>query len=381
MRMQEVVEYQWPYFSRLIGSPEFLEESAVRTKALQRRREIKSADTLLRLAFIYGFCGCSLRQTAVYAETGELASLSDVAILKRLRSSREWLGFLVASKLAERAATSLPKRGLRLRIIDASTVNRPGTHGTDLRLHVGINLQTLAMDHIEITDSSGGESFRRFQFSPNDLVIADRGYAHPAAIVGVATSQAFFLVRINWQNVPLHALDGSRLDVLSALRNLAEAEAGEFQVVLRAGKNATTGIPCRLIGIRKTEVAAEASRQKCLRESGKKDHTVDPRTLESAGFTYVLTNVPAETLSARETLELYRFRWQIELVFKRLKSILNLDVLPTKDPDLTQTYLLTKLLGALLIEDMTERYLSFSPWGYRVEGPIPFHLAVASNPA
>lgn len=374
----ELVEHQWPYLVRLIGSSEFLEESATRMKALQRRREIKNADTLLRLALIYAFCGCSLRQTAVYAELGDVASLSDVAVLKRLRGARDWIGYLVASKLAERTAAQLPKCALRLRLIDASTVNRPGTRGTDLRLHVGLDLQTLSMDHIEITDVSTGESFRRFEYAPNDLVIADRGYAHAAAIVELAQSPAFFLVRINWQNLPLYDPNGSRLDVLATLRSLPEAEAGEFPVVVRDGSKQ---IPCRLIGIRKTEAASEVARAKCVRESKKKGHHVDPRTLESAGFTYVLTNVPAETLSAREALELYRFRWQIELVFKRLKSIMNLDVLPTKDPTLTQTYLLTKLLGALLIEDMTERYLSFSPWGYRIEGPIPFHLAAASNPA
>ena len=175
---------------------------------------------------IYAFCGCSLRQTAVYAELGDVASLSDVAILKRLRSARDWLGYLVASKLAERTAAQLPKRALRLRLIDASTVNRPGTHGTDLRLHVGLDLQSVSMDHIEITDSSAGESFRRFEYAPNDLVIADRGYAHAAAIIELAESPAFFLVRINWQNLPLHEPDGSRLDVLSTLRTLPEAEAG-----------------------------------------------------------------------------------------------------------------------------------------------------------
>lgn len=374
----ELIEHQWPYLLKMLGSRDYLEQTASQMGALRRRRGVKDAETLLRLALIYGFCGCSLRQTAVYADLGEIASLSNVAVYQRMRSAKEWLGYLVASKIAERASASLPKCELRLRLFDASTVNRPGTHGTDLRLHVGVDLRTLSMDHIEITDSSGGESFKRFEYAPNDLVIGDRGYAHAAGIAKLASSPAFFLVRINWQNLPLYDAAGSRLDVLEMLRGLPEAEAGEFPVVLHHGE---VRIPCRLVGLRKTEAAAQATRDKAIREARKKGRRVDPRTLEAAGFTYVLTNVPAEVLSPCDVLELYRFRWQIELVFKRLKSILDLDNIPTKDPDTTQAILFAKLLGALLIEDMTQRYLSFSPWGYRLEGPLTFDLAAPSNPA
>jgi Transposase DDE domain len=374
----ELVEHQWPYLLKMLGDEKFLQESARQMGALQRRRGIKDAGTLLRLAMIYAFCGCSLRQTAVYADLGEIASLSNVALLKRIRSAKGWLGYLVAAKLAERAATSLPKKRLRLRLLDASTVNRPGTHGTDLRLHVGVDLRTVSMDHIEITDASGGETLRRFDFSPNDLVIADRGYAHAAGIDSLVQASAQFIVRINWQNLPLYDANDGRLEVLEMLRHLPEADAGEFAVVVHHGERS---IPCRLIGVRKTEAAAQNSRHKITVEATKNRRRLDPRTLESAGFTFVLTNASPEVLSASEVLELYRFRWQIELVFKRLKSILDLDQIPTKDPKTTEALLLTKLLGALLVEDITERYISFSPWGYRFEGPLAFDLAAPQNPS
>lgn len=377
MKAIEIIECQWPYFSRLIGSPKFIEESATRMGAIQRRRGIKNADTLLRLAFIYGFCGCSLRQTAAYMEASGLAAISDVAVLKRLRQAGDWIGFLLASKLAERASASLPTKELRLRIVDASTVNRPGTHGTDFRLHLGLNLDRLWIDHVEITDSSGGETLKRFEFTAGDLVIADRGYGHAAQLVEVASANAIFLVRINWQNIPLETPDGERFDIVQALRTLPEAEAGDFPVAVRRGD---TLVACRMVALRKSESAAEAARQKCLRENGKKGRSLDPRTLETAGFTFVLTNAPSHILPTAEALELYRFRWQVELVFKRLKSLLDLDVLPAKDPDLARTYLLTKLLAALVIDDMTERYRSFSPWGYRLEGPLPLYLAPSPNP-
>ena len=58
-----------------------IDASAERFKAFRRPRGIKSAEDLLRLAFIYGPGGLSLRMTSGIAEAAKIASLSDVALL------------------------------------------------------------------------------------------------------------------------------------------------------------------------------------------------------------------------------------------------------------------------------------------------------------
>ena len=118
--------------------------------------------------------------------------------------------------------------------------------------------------------------------------------------------------------------------------------------------------------MRRSEAAAEKTRKEATAESKKKGRVVDPRTLESAGYFYVLTNMPADQLPCERVLELYRFRWQIEMNFKTLKGVLELNEIPAKDPALARTWLYAKLLGAFLIDDLTSRYVSFSPWGYKI---------------
>ena len=118
--------------------------------------------------------------------------------------------------------------------------------------------------------------------------------------------------------------------------------------------------------LRKSEEAAEQTRQKIRQEARKKGCQVDARTLEAAGYIFLFTSLPAEQLKAGEVMELYRFRWQVELAFKRLKSLWDFGSVPVKDPDLARTYIYAKLLIAVLVEDLTETLRSHSPWGFRL---------------
>jgi hypothetical protein len=68
------------------------------------------------------------------------------------------------------------------------------------------------------------------------------------------------------------------------------------------------------------------------------------------------TTVASEDLAGAAVLDLYRCRWQVELVFKRLKSLLDLDALRTqRDSRLGEVWILGKLLYALVVERSIER--------------------------
>lgn len=360
-----ILEYQWPYLLSLLPSEGELDRTARETRAIVRRRGVASASALLRLSLAYGFCGLTLRQTAAWAQVAKVAEVSDVALLKRLRAAADWLGLLLGIKLAERAPPPLGRSSYRLRLLDATAISRPGSTGTDWRIHLGFDLARMAIDHIELTDASGGETMSRFQMKPGQIVICDRGYAHRKGLKSAADAGAHFIVRINWQNLPLKTPEGRDFDLIAFLRNLPDAAPAQNAVLVApSARDRIRALPARLVAVRKSEAAAEASRAKVLRENGKKGRAVDPRSLETAGYVFVLTSLPSQALPASDVLELYRFRWQVELTFKRLKSLLQLSALPARDPPLARSFLYAKLLAALLLEDFTDRFLAFSPWGY-----------------
>lgn len=371
MDPRESLEHEWPYLLSFLPSEKELEESARAWGAIQRVRAVDKASTLLRLALVYGFCGYSLRQTAAWAEAAEVASLSDVALLKRFRNTPDWLGHLLGSKLAERV-TPLAAPQSRLRLIDATTVSAPGSSGADWRIHLDFDLGAMSVSEVQVTQVDGGESLLRYEFDPGELVVADRGYAHRSGLAHVVEAGAHFLVRLNWATVPLRWRGGGQFDLLTAVRSLRDARPSEFNLEIQpSARDGVPAIPVRLLAVRKSQEATEEAQRKVLAEASKKVKKIQPQTLELAGYILVLTSTTASDLSVEHALETYRFRWQIELVFKRLKSLLFLDYLPAKDPELARTSLYSKLLAAILLEELTGSYLAFSPWGFRIRSAAP----------
>ena len=361
MDVREWVEFQWPYLMAFLGGADRVNKLAYETGAFVRPRKVESPEDLLRLLLLRTAGEHSLMDTAaIAAETG-VADVSDVALVRRFAKATEWLGALVGEVLGGRGEASAA--GWRIRLIDASTVGRIGAKGTDHRLHLSMDLGRNRVDGFELTSAKGGETLDRFAIRPGEIAIADAGYAHRAALGHVDREGGKFIVRFAWSNVPLENEEGEPFDLMHVLETLPEAKAGEFPVWFRVPDG--EAVAARLVAIRKSEPAAHASRKRLLQERRKKGRQIDMRTLQFASYMFVLTNLPSE-LSAESVLELYRFRWQIEIKFKTLKSLLHLDDIPARTEQALRVWVLAKMLMALLLDALIEQAESFSPWGYPI---------------
>ena len=63
---------------------------------------------------------------------------------------------------------------------------------------------------------------------------------------------------------------------------------------------------------------------------------------------YLVTNLPRETVVASDIVELYRLRWQIELLFKELKSYCNLKKFSTVNKNIVDTLIYASFITVLL---------------------------------
>lgn len=331
--------------------------------ALKRNRRISDGETLLRLALWYGPCGLSLRSAAALAAGTQTAHLSDVALLKRLSGAADWLEAIVAAVLAERAKVFAPGgeivAGTRdLVLIDGTAINQPGSGGTDWVLHSRYKLGH-GFSGFTLTGRSGGETLERHTFNAGEIVIADRAYARGGkGLSHVLDQQADFIVRAGWRSLALRDEHGQQLDLLARLKDLQPGEMADLQVDVAVGKGT---LPIRLVVEARPDDAVPVVVERVKRKAQKNGRTGDPRSQEAARYMIIATSLDAQSYPPATILALYRMRWQIELAFKRLKSLLNLDRLPAKSRNLARTWLNAHLLLALLIDDMTQQLLDSPP--------------------
>lgn len=362
----EAVSENWEILKRFL--PDSWEEKATTLGALVRKRKIPNADTLLRVLLIHLADGKSLRTTATYAEEAGICKINDVALLHRLKASSEWFRWM-AVKLAEKLNyTSGPDFTTgkhRIRLVDSTIVSEPGSTGTDWRIHYSFCLKGLTCTDFIISGPKEGESLLRFSVEQGDLIIGDRGFCKRKGILHVLNRGGNVLTRFHSRALPLFTRKGVPWVIQENIRSLKAGDIGDWDVWVEDPKKGSM-IKGRLCVIKKSNEAAKRTRKQIISYATKKKHKTFPLTLELADYFCLFTTLNRHTAKKEDLLNLYRGRWQIELAFKRLKSIIGIGHLPKSEEDSCIAWLHGKMFIALLTESMYQEALFFSPWGYPI---------------
>ncbi len=144
---------------------------------------------------------------------------------------------------------------------------------------------------------------------------------------------------------------------------------GQWEVLVPFEDNAP--VSARLCAVRKSQTAIALAHKKLRRYASKHGTQLQPETLIYAQYVVVLTTFPREEFPLEQVLEQYRFRWQIELVFKRFKQIAQLGHLPKYDEDSAHAWLYGKLFVTLLTEKLIRHADAISPWGFPLAHQAP----------
>jgi hypothetical protein len=212
-----------------------------------------------------------------------------------------------------------------------------------------------------------GESFKQFPVKSGDCIVGDRGYSTAPGIAYLAEKGAFSLVRVNTSALNFYSSNGREFNLLDQVKTLVgEYQVGQWDV--KISDTAHGFINGRLCVIRKSEASAEKAIAKLKRRASKNQKVLKPETLVYAKYIIIFTTLPTEWFSVDRVLEWYRLRWQIELVFKRLKSLTKMGHLPKHDEQSSRAWLYGKLFVALLVEKFICYADVISPWGYALRG-------------
>jgi hypothetical protein len=345
------------------------EQQAILQGAAERARGFESVGALLRTLLLHIGKGYSLRETTARAKATGLADVSDVALLKRLRKAERWFQWMCA-QLVEESGWEVPmqSRGWSVRAVDGTLVKEPGRGGSLWRIHYSLRIPSLVCDHVELTSTKGvgvGERLTRIPVTVGDLVLADRGYCTPVGVETLQRKGAAIIVRLNTSSLPLFTAKGKRFNLLEQIRELKETGVTRQWPVWVQGPGMK--IEGRLCAVRKSEQATRKAVRKIQLKSQQGGPQTKPETLEYASYVMVFTTLASEQFSSDEVLEWYRVRWQIELVFKRMKSLAKVGHLPKHDAQSARAWLYGKLLVALLGQKLMRLGRNISPWGYRLE--------------
>lgn len=320
-----------------------MEESARRSGCVVRLRNVSSAANLLRVMLAYGLSDLSLKDTVAWARACGIAQFTAPALLYRLEQTEAWLEQILGQLLFENVRTN--ECPFEIRIVDGTVITGPGSHGTDWVVHMVVDAVAGRFESVEITDAKGAETFLRHKVHPDEVVLGDRMYATARGIESVVEARAYPVVRVNRRTLKICDLDKQRIYLQSFEPRMSKGQNLSLDVLIPTPpdmtgrrnkawdlKEARSWIPARIVGCR-TE----------------KD------------VIWVLTTASREMLSDEAVLKLFRLRWQVELLFKRLKSLLHLDALPTRDGPISKSWLLIRLLAAALAQTLVSPTGLFSP--------------------
>ena len=343
----------WADLVERLGGAEKLDALARQNGAFRRSRGVKSAVDLLRILLSYCLGKRGLRATAAWGAATGLMDISNVALLKRLRKSGDWLAALVSQLMS----TAVPPaaQGRLIRIIDGTAVAQAGPEARKnnkvWRIHSAFDLPSERFSHFELTDQQEGERLDRIPVVKGEIRLGDRAYLQPDRIAVVLAAGADIVVRAGWKSARWLNDEGKALDLISVLR---EGTLGLIDQPIQLARKGGAALRLRLVAIKKPPQAAEEARRLARRNAQREGYTLSQAALEAADWVLLVTSLSAEQFGTDDVLTLYRLRWRIELAFKRLKSLVGLTAPPGFRDDSAKPFVLAHLLMILLLEPLLE---------------------------
>lgn len=346
--------------------PEDYEKECYEKKAIRRKRTIKNPLDLMILLLYYLYDNHSLVDVSQFAILKNIGNISDTALIKKFIQCKDWIKWLISKTIPNEIIHYKKPEELepyKVIAVDACDIVQKGAVKKTWHLHYGINLFSLTCNQFKLTEQSRGENLKNFEIKEKDLIIADRAYGTITSIEYCLKSGGEFIIRIKNKPFNLYNQDGEKILLSDWFKTIRE-KAQELTIYIK-GSNKNL-IPLRICAAKKTKEEILIEEKRLKRLESKKQTTYSEDTKFTHQFVFVITSLPC-SVSAEKVLEFYRLRWQVELVFKRYKSLLGLGNIPTKTKESSEVWLNGKMFLGLLIE----KYLGdidFSPsWNIRTE--------------
>jgi Transposase DDE domain len=300
--------------------PDDLDDQAHRLGAFQRVRGLACPSDMLRALLVFALDGTSFRMLGIWAVLMQVGSLSDTAWRKRLQRASPFLLWLTGELLAASvtASTTLRQRQRRILLIDTTRLRQSGGCGDDWRLHCGYDLRTARLTHLHLTDRHTAEGLHWLAIQSGDLLLADSAYGTRTQIHMAWQQGADVVFRTYLPNLQVRDAHGQVFDASAWLMG-QPGDAASWSGWCHHGRQR---VAIRLIAVRLPPEKRAAAVKRRTRKAQKNGRVVSTRAVALAEWMVLVTTLDPATWPDADVLALYPARWQIELLFKRLKQLI-----------------------------------------------------------
>jgi Transposase DDE domain len=338
-------------------------EQAQQLGAWQRVRKIKDPGNLLRGLLLYAACSCSFRVLGIWASLQGIGSLSERAWRKRLVRSAAWIKWLLAALLAERIGMPLPVAGKgRVLLVDATHLAVLAGHGDDLKLHCAYDVCQANLSQVRVTDRHVSEQLRHLSLQAGDIVVTDAGYVAARSVEYAREQEAFVLQRFSARHVRLLEENGQLILLKERIESQAYGTWSRHPCWLLLPQSLQR-VAVRVVAFRLPEAqAVQAMERKAKRLRSQYGKGYSREAVWWAQWCLLLTTLPQNDWDEQGLLDLYRARWQIELLFKRFKQSQQRHRLPFRDEQRAEMVVHLHLIVWVLQEHLASQLQAAWPW-------------------
>ena len=339
--------------------PENLDSIAQNSGIIKRKRGISSAIQLLKILFLYAASDLSFRLLAAAAYGLGISDISDTAWRKKCKKATPFLQDVVQQLLSSLFPTSyITPKNRQVLLVDASLIRQQGKQQYQQRIHTCYFLNQNRIQQIHLTDYHTAESFRMFSFQKEDLILADAGYGKAGNYAYAMEQGCDVILRISPNHISLLTMEEEKFDIYTYLKEAGKKKEKTiewFGFCVYEKKR----YPVRLIAQELPKEQAEKARKRKEKKAQKLQSNLKETTLFYGNYVILITSLGVE-YDREEILAIYRSRWQIELLFKRLKQNLKIKTLRAGTEAYGETVVLLWILIWIITEKqvfLTEQFL------------------------
>ena len=182
----------------------------------------------------------------------------------------------------------------------------------------------------------------------NDLHIRDLGYVTMPYLIGVTERKAFFLNRLPTQINVYRKKKGRYLPIDWNSLDKAFKKKGLRQMELNVILSKKYKLKSRMVIVPMPDDVYQERIRKASKHAKSKGCQLTNEYKIKARYNIFITNVPGDRLSPQDIIQVYRLRWQIELVFKAWKSGLSIHKAKKVKVERFECQLIARIIWALI---------------------------------